>query len=56
MLQEAGDMVAMMEVFVRPPSESCRRRVSLLSLYGTCGACSTSAVITRPKVNRDWLI
>jgi len=25
-------------------------------LYGTCGACSTSAVITRPSVNKLWLI
>jgi hypothetical protein len=32
MLHRAGDTVAMMEVLVRPPSESCRMRVSLLSL------------------------
>jgi len=30
--EEAGEIVAMMDVFVRPPSESCRRRVNLLSL------------------------
>lgn len=29
---DAGEMVAMMQVFVRPPSESCRIRVNLLSL------------------------
>ena len=31
-LTEAGEMVAMMEVLVRPPRLSCSRRVSLLSL------------------------
>lgn len=31
-LEEAGDTVAMMEVLVRPPSESCRILVSLDSL------------------------
>ena len=56
MLHDAGDMVAMIEVFVLPPSESWRSLVSLLSRYGTCGACSTSAVMTRPKVNSDWFI
>lgn len=29
----AGETVAMMQVFVRPPRESCRRRVNLDSLY-----------------------
>ncbi len=29
---EAGEIVAMMDVLVRPPRESCRRRVNLLSL------------------------
>lgn len=33
-LLEEGDTVAMMEVFVRPPSESCRILVSLDSLWG----------------------
>lgn len=67
-----GDIVAMMHVFVLPPSESCNNRVSfdsLLShsisrssgaigeilpayLYGTCELFSTSALMTRPKVNR----
>ena len=32
MLHWAGDTVAMMDVFVRPPRESWRMRVSLLSL------------------------
>lgn len=32
-LLEDGDTVAMMEVFVRPPSESCRILVSLDSLW-----------------------
>ena len=32
MLQWAGETVAMMEVFVRPPRESCNILVSLLSL------------------------
>lgn len=32
-LEEAGDTVAMMEVLVRPPSESCRILVSLDSLW-----------------------
>ena len=32
MLQTAGLTVAMMEVLVRPPSESCRILVNLLSL------------------------
>lgn len=31
---EDGDTVAMMEVLVRPPSESCRILVSLDSLWG----------------------
>ena len=31
-LHDAGEMVAMMDVLVRPPSESCSSRVSLLSL------------------------
>lgn len=31
-LMEAGDTVAIMEVLVRPPSESCSMRVSLDSL------------------------
>lgn len=31
-LQSAGDMVAIMEVFVRPPRESCSSLVNLLSL------------------------
>ena len=35
-LHREGVIVAMMEVFVRPPRESCRIRVSLLSLQGTC--------------------
>lgn len=30
--EDAGEIVAMIEVFVRPPKESCRRRVNLLSL------------------------
>lgn len=34
-LEEAGDTVAMMEVLVRPPSESCRILVSLDSLWRT---------------------
>lgn len=32
-LLEEGDTVAMMDVLVRPPSESCRIRVSLDSLW-----------------------
>lgn len=31
-MQRAGDMVAIMEVFVRPPRESCSSLVNLLSL------------------------
>ena len=31
-LMIAGEMVAIIEVFVRPPSESCNKRVNLLSL------------------------
>ena len=34
-LQRAGDMVAIMEVFVRPPRESCSNLVNLLSLLKT---------------------
>ena len=55
-LQAAGEMVAMMDVFVLPPRESCNSLVSLLSLYGTWGALSTKAVITLPSVRRLWLI
>lgn len=51
-LQAAGEMVAMIEVFVLPPKESFKRRVSLLSRYGTWGAFSTRAVITLPSVNK----
>ena len=32
-LHSAGDMVAIMEVLVRPPSESCNILVNLLSLF-----------------------
>ena len=32
MLAVAGEIVAMIDVLVRPPSESCNNRVSLLSL------------------------
>ena len=31
-LHSAGDIVAIMEVFVRPPRESCNSLVNLLSL------------------------
>lgn len=34
-LQRAGEIVAMMEVFVRPPRESCSSLVNLLSLLKT---------------------
>jgi hypothetical protein len=33
----AGEMVAMMDVLVLPPKESCRRRVNLDSLKGGKG-------------------
>jgi hypothetical protein len=56
MFTRAGLTVAMMLVFVRPPSESWSSRVSLLSRYGTCAAPSTSPLITRPSVSRLWLI
>jgi len=42
MLLEDGDTVAMIEVFVRPPRESCRILVSLDSLLEEC-----TVVITR---------
>ena len=32
MLDRAGEIVAIMQVFVRPPSESCSKRVSFDSL------------------------
>ena len=32
MLQDAGEMVAIIDVFVRPPNESCNNLVNLLSL------------------------
>jgi hypothetical protein len=41
-----------MQVLVRPPSESCSRRVSFDSLYGMCELRSTSALITRPRVSK----
>jgi hypothetical protein len=49
---EAGDTVAMIAVLARPPSDSCSRRVSFDSRYGTCGWLSVSAVMTRPSVSR----
>ena len=55
-LIDAGETVAIIHVFVRPPRESCRILVSLDSLYGICGVLSTSAVMTLPRVSRDWLI
>ena len=46
-------MVAIMAVEAVPPSESCRRRVSLLSRYGTCGDDgSASAAMTFPNADR----
>lgn len=33
MLIDAGDIVAIIEVLVRPPRESCKSRVSFDSLY-----------------------
>ena len=50
-----GAMVAMMQVLVLPPRESRRRRVSFESRYGMCPECSTSVVITRPRVSRLWI-
>ena len=47
-----------MTVFALPPSESCSKRVSLLSRYGTCVVFlpSTSAEMTLPSVVRERLI
>lgn len=53
---DAGEIVAIIDVFVRPPRESWRILVSLDSLYGIWGVLSTRAVITLPSVSRDWLI
>lgn len=55
-LTEEEVTVAMMHVLALPPSDSCSSRVSLESLYGTCGWCSTRAVITLPSVSRLWLM
>ena len=41
---------------VLPPKESCRIRVSLLSLYGTLGSLEFRALITLDNAKRDWLI
>ena len=41
---------------VLPPKESCRIRVSLLSLYGTLGSLEFKALITLDNAKRDWLI
>ena len=48
MLHWAGDMVAIIEVLVRPPKESCKMRVNLLSLE-TVDFPSTSNSKTRLK-------
>ena len=52
----AGDTVAMMEVLVLPPKLSWRSLVSLLSLYGMCGALSAKQEMTLPRVSKLWLI
>jgi len=44
-------------VFVLPPSESCKRRVNFESRYGIClERLSTKAEITLPKALSDKLI
>ena len=45
-----------MTVFEFPPSESCRRRVSLEVRYGTCLFPSTRAEMTLPRVIRERFI
>ena len=45
-----------MQVLALPPSDSCSNRVSLESLYGMCPWWSTKAVMTRPSVNKLWLM
>ena len=47
---------AIMIARVLPPKESCRIRVSLLSLYGTLGSLEFKALITLDNAKRDWLI
>ena len=47
---------AIMIAHVFPPKESCRIRVSLLSLYGTLGSLEFKALITLDNAKRDWLI
>ena len=50
-------MFAIMHVFTFPPRESCRRRVSFESRYGTCLLLpSTKLVITFIKAERERLI
>jgi hypothetical protein len=54
MLTDAGDIVAMMHVLALPPSESCSRRVSLLSLQGEAGpgmTCNGSSTATPVKAS-----
>ena len=49
--------MATMTVFVLPPSESCRSRVSFESRYGMCcDLPSTSAEMQLPSAERDRLI
>lgn len=48
--------VATIHVFVLPPSESLKRRVSLLSRYGMNDYPSTRLFITRPSVSNDLFI
>ena len=46
-LHSAGDMVAIMEVLVRPPSESCNILVNLLSLFVQKGSNHQQGLHTR---------
>lgn len=44
----SGEIVAIMEVFVRPPRESCRSRVSLLSLWKRNSSLSIRTTCQQP--------
>eukprot|EP00965_Chrysotila_dentata_P110461 3649804-Pleurochrysis_carterae.AAC.1 len=45
-----------MSVCELPPSESCSRRVSLLSRYGTWDEAPSSAAMTLPSASSPWLM
>lgn len=56
-MNEAGEQQITIVVLAFPPSDSCKIRVSLESLYGMCDLLpSAKADITFPKAESDLLI